>query len=34
VGEGISFGVDIHADPDLETLRDFPSFQEFIRPKG
>jgi tetratricopeptide (TPR) repeat protein len=34
VGEGVSFGVGMHADPDLEALRDFPPFQEFIRPKG
>jgi DNA-binding SARP family transcriptional activator/predicted Zn-dependent protease len=34
VGEGISFGVGVHADPDLEPLRDFPPFLEFIRPKG
>jgi tetratricopeptide (TPR) repeat protein len=34
VGEGVSFGVAMHSDPDLEPLHDFPPFQEFIRPKG
>jgi tetratricopeptide (TPR) repeat protein len=34
VGEGVSFGVVMHADPDLEPLHDFAPFQEFIRPKG
>jgi tetratricopeptide (TPR) repeat protein len=34
VGEGVSFGMSMHADPDLEPLLDFPPFQEFIRPKG
>jgi tetratricopeptide (TPR) repeat protein len=33
-GEGISFGMSMHADPDLDPLLDFPPFQEFIRPKG
>jgi hypothetical protein len=30
----MSFGLEMHADPDLEPLQDFPPFQEFIRPKG
>ena len=34
VGEGTSFGMSMHADPDLEPLLGYPPFEEFIRPKG
>lgn len=34
VGEGVPFGIGMHADPDLESLRAFPPFQEFMDPKG
>jgi hypothetical protein len=27
-------GVWWHRDPDFESLRDYPPFQEFLRPKG
>ena len=32
--EGYYFGHHTHRDPDYDPLRDFPPFQEFIRPKG
>ncbi len=28
------FGVWLHRDMDFESLRDYPPFQEFTRPKG
>jgi serine/threonine protein kinase/DNA-binding SARP family transcriptional activator/tetratricopeptide (TPR) repeat protein len=31
---GRSFGITLHRDMDLEPLRDYPPFQEFIEPKG
>jgi len=31
---GYQYGPDLHSDPDLEPLRDYPPFQEMIRPKG
>jgi tetratricopeptide (TPR) repeat protein len=34
VGEGVPFGLGMHANPDLEPLHGFPPFEEFIRPKG
>ena len=30
---GYAYRVDYHYDPDLEALRKYPSFQEFLRPK-
>lgn len=32
--EGVRFGTDLHADPDLSVLRDYPPYQEFMRPEG
>ncbi len=32
--EGVRFGTDLHADPDLSVLRDYPPYQEFMRPQG
>jgi tetratricopeptide (TPR) repeat protein len=32
--QGGSYGVDLHRDIDLEPLRDYPPFQELIKPKG
>ncbi|MDH3458379.1 MAG: hypothetical protein OER90_16170, partial [Gemmatimonadota bacterium] len=31
---GRMFGIYLHGDMDLEPLRDYPPFQEFIKPKG
>ena len=31
---GYAYRVDYHYDPDLEELRKYPSFQEFLKPKG
>ncbi len=33
-GKGVEFGLWLHRDVDLESLRGFPAFEEFIRPKG
>jgi tRNA A-37 threonylcarbamoyl transferase component Bud32/TolB-like protein/tetratricopeptide (TPR) repeat protein len=33
-GEGISFGIWLHRDPALAELADYPTFQEFVRPRG
>jgi len=32
--EGLVFGLEVHVDPDLATLRGSHEFQEFLRPKG
>jgi tetratricopeptide (TPR) repeat protein len=32
--EGLSFGIDVIQDQDFLPLKDFPPFQEFIKPKG
>jgi len=32
--EGRTYGIWLHRDTDLESLRDYPPFQELIRPKG
>ena len=32
--EGLAYGIWIHRDIDLESLRDYPPFQELMRPKG
>jgi len=32
--EGLGYGIILHRDPDLESLRHDPVFQEFMRPKG
>lgn len=32
--EGTYYGIWLHRDPDFESLRDYPSFQELMRPKG
>jgi len=34
VGQGVRYGPDLHADPDLKPLRGYPPYQEFMRPKG
>jgi DNA-binding SARP family transcriptional activator len=34
VSEGVMFGARLHADPDLMVLRDYPPYQEFMRPEG
>jgi tetratricopeptide (TPR) repeat protein len=33
-GEGVEHGISLHADMDLEPLRDYPPFEELMRPKG
>jgi tetratricopeptide (TPR) repeat protein/TolB-like protein len=33
-GEGLGYGIWLHRDVDLESLRDYPPFQELVRPKG
>jgi len=33
-GEGLGYGIWLHCDEDLESLRDYPPFQELVRPKG
>ena len=33
-GEGVGFGIWAHRDMDLESLRGFPPFEEFMKPKG
>jgi tetratricopeptide (TPR) repeat protein/TolB-like protein/tRNA A-37 threonylcarbamoyl transferase component Bud32 len=32
--EGLNLGIELHAEPDFEPLRDYAPFQAFIRPKG
>jgi len=32
--EGLSFGIYVIQDQDFLPLRDFPPFQEFLKPKG
>jgi hypothetical protein len=32
--QGREYGVYLHRDMDLEPLRDYPPFQELLRPKG
>ncbi|UCC49175.1 MAG: hypothetical protein JSV41_03050, partial [Gemmatimonadota bacterium] len=32
--QGTSYGTWVHRDPDLEPLRDYPPFQDLLRPKG
>jgi len=32
--EGVSYGLWLHRDPEFESLREYPAFQELIRPKG
>jgi tetratricopeptide (TPR) repeat protein/tRNA A-37 threonylcarbamoyl transferase component Bud32 len=34
INEGTYFGIWLHRDPDFESLRDYPPFQELMRPKG
>ena len=33
-GQGMTVGEWAHMEPALESLRDYPPFQELIRPKG
>ena len=33
-GQGVEYELWIHTDPALESLRDYPPFQELTRPKG
>ena len=33
-GRGADYGIWLHRDPDLASLRDYPPFQELLRPKG
>jgi len=33
-GFGFDWGLGTHADPDFESLRDYPPFEELMRPKG
>jgi len=33
-GEGVEYGISLHADMDLESLRDYAPFVELMRPKG
>ena len=32
--QGRAHGIQLHRDPDLESLFDYPPFQEFLKPKG
>jgi tetratricopeptide (TPR) repeat protein len=32
--QGIAYGASLHADPHFASLRDYPPFQEILRPKG
>jgi hypothetical protein len=32
--EGLGYGIWLHSDIDFESLRDYPPFQELVRPKG
>jgi len=32
--EGVGYGIWLHADPELESLRDYGPFKELLRPKG
>lgn len=32
--EGSAYGIGLHRNIDYESLRDYPAFQEFLRPKG
>jgi hypothetical protein len=32
--EGSAYAIDLHRNMDYESLRDYPAFQEFLRPKG
>jgi hypothetical protein len=32
--QGVAHGAYLHADIDLEPLREYPPFQELLRPKG
>ncbi len=34
IAEGVTYGMWYHRDPEWEPLRDYPPFQELIRPKG
>ncbi len=34
INQGTYFGVWLHRDPDFEALRDYPPFQELVKPKG
>lgn len=34
INQGTYFGIWLHRDPDFESLRDYPPFQELMRPKG
>jgi tetratricopeptide (TPR) repeat protein len=34
INQGTYYGIWLHRDSDLEHLRDYPPFQEFLRPKG
>jgi tetratricopeptide (TPR) repeat protein len=34
IDEGVTYGTWYHRDPEWETLRDFPPFQELVRPRG
>ncbi|MFB3111583.1 MAG: hypothetical protein ACE10G_06085 [Gemmatimonadales bacterium] len=33
-GRGTNYGIWLHRDPELASLRDHPPFQELLRPKG
>jgi hypothetical protein len=32
--EGLDYGIWLHRDMDLESLRDYEPYQELVRPKG
>ncbi len=34
LAEGFPFVYELHSNPDLEALRDYPPFEELLRPKG
>jgi hypothetical protein len=33
-GQGYRFTISVHRDPDFEPLRNYPPYQDLIRPKG
>jgi hypothetical protein len=32
--QGYRFSLSVHHEPDFERLREYPPFQELVRPKG
>jgi hypothetical protein len=32
--QGLPFGIDLHRDPDLEPLNDYPPYSDLVRPRS